>query len=75
MRDTFSRLLVKCAQHSEALPSLWWLYQLSQDATYLDRLESTLGWIEAHQVDAEYGEWYWGIGENGSPISSASWPT
>ena len=51
---------------AEALPGLWWLYRISQDATYLDRLEGTLGWIEKHQVDSEYGEWFWGINPDGS---------
>jgi cellobiose epimerase len=51
---------------AEALPGLWWLYRLSSDATYLDRLEGTLAWIEQHQLDAEYGEWFWGINPDGS---------
>jgi len=51
---------------AEALPALWWLYRLTQDTLYLDRLEKTLTWIETHQVDAEYGEWYWGILPDGS---------
>jgi mannobiose 2-epimerase len=51
---------------AEALPGLWWLYRLSNDASYLDRLESTLAWIETSQVDREYGEWYWGINPDGS---------
>jgi mannobiose 2-epimerase len=51
---------------AEALPALWWLYRLSKDPSYLDRLESTLAWIETSQVDREYGEWYWGINPDGS---------
>jgi mannobiose 2-epimerase len=57
---------------AEALPGLWWLYRLSNlnqrgdAAGYLDKLESTLAWIETHQVDREYGEWYWGILPDGS---------
>jgi cellobiose epimerase len=51
---------------AEALPGLWWLYRLSNDATYLDKLESTLAWIETRQLDREYGEWYWGILPDGS---------
>jgi cellobiose epimerase len=51
---------------AEALPGLWWLYRLTNDASYLDRLESTLAWIETSQVDREYGEWYWGINPDGS---------
>ena len=51
---------------AEALPGLWWLYQLAGDATYLDRMERTLGWIETRQVDRQYGEWYWGINPDGS---------
>lgn len=51
---------------AEALPGLWWLYRLSKDTDYLDRLEGTLDWIEKHQVDAEHGEWYWGVNPDGS---------
>ncbi len=51
---------------AEALPGLWWLYRLSNDPSHLDRLESTLAWIETSQVDREYGELYWGINTDGS---------
>ncbi len=51
---------------AEALPGLWWLYRLSNDVSYLDRFESTLAWIEARQVDREYGEWFWGITTDGN---------
>jgi cellobiose epimerase len=51
---------------AEALPGLWWLYRMTNDVIYLDRLERTLTWIETKQVDAEYGEWYWGITSDGS---------
>jgi mannobiose 2-epimerase len=51
---------------AEALPGLWWLYRLTGEASYLERLESTLAWIETNQVDREYGEWYWGINPDGS---------
>ncbi|HEU4582751.1 MAG TPA: AGE family epimerase/isomerase [Polyangiaceae bacterium] len=51
---------------AEALPGLWWLYRLGNDAGYLDRLEGTLSWIEAKQLDREYGEWFWGIDPDGS---------
>lgn len=51
---------------AEALPGLWWLYRLSKGTKYLDRLEGTLSWIEKHQVDAEHGEWFWGISPDGS---------
>jgi cellobiose epimerase len=46
---------------AEALPGLWWLYRLSGDEVFIDRLEKTLTWIEKKQRDLEYGEWYWGI--------------
>jgi cellobiose epimerase len=51
---------------AEALPGLWWLYRLTGETSYLDRLESTLAWIETSQVDREFGEWYWGINPDGS---------
>jgi len=50
---------------AEALPGLYELYLLSKDAKYLDRLETTLDWIERHQVDREFGGWYWGVLEDG----------
>lgn len=50
---------------AEALPGLWWLYRMTNDAIYLDRLERTLTWIETEQVDAEHGEWFWGITPDG----------
>jgi mannobiose 2-epimerase len=51
---------------AEALPGLWWLYRLSNDASYLSRLEGTLTWIESQQLDAQHGEWFWGINPDGS---------
>jgi mannobiose 2-epimerase len=54
---------------AEALPGLWWLYRLSHDPQYLTRLEGTLNWIETKQLDAEYGEWFWGINPDGSVSS------
>jgi cellobiose epimerase len=50
---------------AEALPALYELYRLSHDTLYLDRLETTLDFIENFQVDREFGGWYWGIGEDG----------
>jgi mannobiose 2-epimerase len=41
----------------EALEGLWWAYELSANATYLDQLESTLGWIERTE-DLPAGEWF-----------------
>jgi cellobiose epimerase len=51
---------------AEALPGLWWLYRLESSASYLDRLEGTLAWIESKQLDREHGEWFWGINPDGS---------
>lgn len=51
---------------AEALPGLWWLYQLESNPSYLDRLEGTLRWIESKQLDREHGEWFWGINPDGS---------
>jgi len=50
---------------AEALPGLYQLYLLSNDTKYLDKLETTLDFIENFQVDREFGGWYWGIGEDG----------
>ena len=37
-------------------------YQLTEDVTYLDCLESTLQHIEQVQADSEFGEWYGRVG-------------
>jgi mannobiose 2-epimerase len=50
---------------AEALPGLYELHRLSKDPKYLERLERTLDWIENHQVDREFGGWYWGVLEDG----------
>ncbi len=46
---------------AEAIPSLVRLFLLTHEPQYLDRLEATIRWIEEHQQDREYGEWYWGV--------------
>lgn len=51
---------------AEALPGLYRLYALGRNPRDLDRLESVLSFIEQHQRDREFGEWYWGIAEDGS---------
>jgi mannobiose 2-epimerase len=52
---------------AEALPGLWRLYRLTGEARHLDRLERTLTFVEQHQRDAEFGEWYWDTHPDGSP--------
>jgi mannobiose 2-epimerase len=51
---------------AEALAGLWWTYRLTGDASYLDRLEGTLGFIETRQRDPEHGEWFFGVNPDGS---------
>jgi len=46
---------------AEAMPSLVRLFELTHKTEYLDRLDGTIRWIEEHQQDREFGEWYWGI--------------
>jgi mannobiose 2-epimerase len=48
----------------ESLSGNYWLYRLSCDPVYLERLESTLDWIEARRDPT--GEWYWGNLPDGS---------
>jgi mannobiose 2-epimerase len=43
----------------ESLSGNYWLYRLTCDPVYLQRLDGTLRWMEARR-DAIYGEWYWG---------------
>lgn len=50
---------------AEALPGLFRLYQRTGDASYLDKLERTLSFIERFQSDAEFGGWYWGVTPEG----------
>jgi mannobiose 2-epimerase len=51
---------------AEALLGLWRMFELTRDPVLLDRFERTLGFIERHQRDAEYGEWFWGVLPDGS---------
>jgi mannobiose 2-epimerase len=51
----------------EALAGLWWLYRLTGDEVYLDRLASTLDWIEGPARDAEHGGWYFNVALDGRP--------
>ncbi len=50
---------------AEALPALYELFLLSKDWKYIDYLDDTLGFVEAHQADREFGGWFWGITEDG----------
>lgn len=52
---------------AEALPGLWRLYRLTGEPRHLERLERTLTFIERHQRDAEFGEWYWDTHPDGAP--------
>jgi mannose/cellobiose epimerase-like protein (N-acyl-D-glucosamine 2-epimerase family) len=51
---------------AEALPGLWRLYRLTGEQRQLQRLERTLEFIELHQRDQQFGEWYWDTNPNGS---------
>jgi len=46
---------------AEALAGLFWLFRLTGEVIFLDRMDSTLRWIEQRQRDPEHGEWFWGI--------------
>lgn len=50
----------------ESLPALVQLHQANRLPDALRRLEKTLDWLEAMQVDAEFGGLYWGIMPDGS---------
>lgn len=47
-------------------------YQLTGDASYLERARAALDWMLAHAWDAQQGGWYSVIGENGQPQSPNS---
>jgi mannobiose 2-epimerase len=42
----------------------WNLYELTQDPTYLDRIEGTISFIQANLVDQTYGEWFYSVEKN-----------
>jgi mannobiose 2-epimerase len=51
---------------AEALLALWRMFELTRDGALLDRFEATLAFIESHQRDKEFGEWFWGILPDGN---------
>jgi mannobiose 2-epimerase len=51
---------------AEALLALWRLFELTGDGALLQRLEGTLSFIEEHQRDRAYGEWFWGLLPDGT---------
>lgn len=69
--------------HDENLPCKekhWWpqaegvvgfynAYQLSGDTRFLDAALKTWEFIQSKIIDREYGEWIWGIDENGKRIN------
>ena len=52
---------------SEAVAGDLWLYRLTSDTMYLDRMEATLKFIEEHQRDTQNPgtEWFWGVTKDG----------
>lgn len=50
----------------EAMAGLWWAYELSSDPLQLDRLTSTLDWIELTE-DLPAGEWFAASNAQGGP--------
>jgi mannobiose 2-epimerase len=51
----------------EAMEGLWWAYALGADGSYLDRLESTLEWVERTE-DRPSGEWFATTNADGSAV-------
>ncbi|MGC4095019.1 MAG: AGE family epimerase/isomerase [Polyangiaceae bacterium] len=52
---------------AETLPGIAQLYLHQPAPNDLERLERTLSFIEKHQRDGEFGEWYWSTRPDGSP--------
>ncbi|MEQ8955906.1 MAG: AGE family epimerase/isomerase [Porticoccaceae bacterium] len=50
---------------TEAITGLWWLYRLTGEVGYLDKLEATFAYSQAQLIDHEYGGWYSSRLENG----------
>ena len=53
----------------EALIGLWTVYTLTDDVVHLERMESTLTWLEEAQ-DPHHGEWFKETDESGEPGGS-----
>lgn len=49
----------------ETLPGLWWLFRLTGEDIYLERLDKALAWLEGPARDDTFGEWYWSVGTDG----------
>lgn len=49
----------------------WEMFLQTNDQVYLNRMESTIDYINKHQADPEYGEWFEAIDGNGT-ISSTN---
>jgi len=60
--------------NAEAVNGLWWLYYLTKEDTYLDKLDRTLKWIEDYHHDKIYGEWFPYTNASGSLIPSGDDP-
>ncbi|MGL1936104.1 MAG: AGE family epimerase/isomerase [Fibrobacterales bacterium] len=50
----------------EAIQGLWRLFEHYQDTLYVDRIESTLSWIEGSQMNGATQEWYADVDNGGN---------
>jgi len=52
-------------EQAEALNGNWWLYVLTGNTVYLDRMEKTMDFVEKYVWDSVYGEWYTFVDSSG----------
>ncbi|MDB5021578.1 MAG: N-acyl-D-glucosamine 2-epimerase [Pedobacter sp.] len=51
---------------AEAMVGFYNAWQVSQDPRFLDASLNCWNFVQAHILDKKNGEWFWGIGEDGS---------
>jgi len=52
--------------NADAILGFWWLFSLTNDNSYLDKIEQTLDFIEMYMWDKEHGEWWFSVDQNGT---------
>ncbi len=53
---------------AEAIAGFFNAWQLSGDEKYLGYTIRSWEFVQRHLLDKKYGEWFWGIGEDGKPM-------
>lgn len=53
---------------AEAIVGCLNAYHLTRDPAFLDQARQTWHFIQAHLIDRQHGEWFWGVSREGVPI-------